>query len=108
MAVPSTSFGLPETFRLPEDQKNIHVITFSDDGNLLAVATGGDSNSGCLAIWEVCKQNPKLRQTHSILFNSPVRAAAWCGSTSAISVGLANGQVWDMGSAVQACILFAT
>ncbi|KAJ7223211.1 hypothetical protein GGX14DRAFT_387548 [Mycena pura] len=97
-SAPSTSFGLPQTLRLPEEQKHINVITFSEDGTFLAVATGGDSNSGCLTIWEVSERVSRLRQAQSIGFNSPVRAAAWCGG-SAISVGLANGQIWDISSA---------
>ncbi|KAJ7190055.1 hypothetical protein GGX14DRAFT_580152 [Mycena pura] len=97
-SAPSTSFGLPQTLRLPEEQKHINVITFSEDGTFLAVATGGDSNSGCLTIWEVSERVSRLRQAQSIGFNSPVRAAAWCGG-SAISVGHANGQIWDISSA---------
>src|ERR1700761_8194693 len=47
---------------------------------------------------------PFLRQARSIVFDSPVRAVTWGGNRT-ISVGLGNGQVWDISSTVAACLL---
>ena len=101
---PPTYFGHPQSVRLSKEEKTVNTITFSDNNSLLAVATGGGlgSSYGCLTIWEVSEQRPRLKQAQSLIFNSPVRAASWCGGT-AISVGLADGQVWGVN--VQACIV---
>ncbi|KAJ7190072.1 hypothetical protein GGX14DRAFT_408328 [Mycena pura] len=49
-----------------------------------------------VSLWTSVKA---LEQARSIVFNSPVRAVAW-GSGRTISVGLGNGQVWDISSTV--------